>query len=207
MQGESLHGGHLETAVEKLKKLVAHVRVGQGELAADDVLLVAEGIAAEDAKVEGDTDRPGGGLLALVHSVEDPLGRHALQSALELAERIATAAEVGRRAKVDDLDAVVLQIDQDVLGLDVTVHDALGEQAQVDAYELGEDLAEDVVREREGLAVAQVKERHATAQLLHDYHETGGLLEEVIDADHAGRVSQAQETLDLEGQIRRCVGA
>ncbi len=207
MQGKSLHGVHLETTVEELEQLVAHVRVRQRELAADYVLLVAEGIAAEDAEIEGHTDRPRGRLLTIVHSVEDPLRWHALQCALEFPEGIGASAEVSRRAEVNDLDRVVLQVDEYVLGLDVPVHDALGEHAQVDAYELGEDLAEHIVREGERLAVAQVEESDASVELLHHDDKTGGLLEEVVDAHDAGRVAQTQQTLDLEGQVGRSGGA
>ena len=109
--------------------------------------LAAERIASEDGKVECDPDGPDGCRLRLVEARQDPFGRHALERALELAKGLAAQPKVGRRAKVDDLDGVVLQTHQYVLGLDVAMHDALGEDGQADAYELREDLLEDALAE------------------------------------------------------------
>ncbi len=207
MKTEALRGVHLKAAVQELQQLVAHIRVRERELATDYVRLGSERVAPKDGEIKGDTDGPDGGRLRLVKSREDPLGRHALQSALELLEHLALDFEVGGRAEIDQLDGVVLQVDQNVLGLDVPVDDALGVQWQVDLDQLREDLLQDVLAEGEGLAVGQVEQGDAAAQLLHDDHEAGALLKEVVDLDDARGVAQPQQTLDLEGQVAGAVGA
>lgn len=91
----------MKTTVEKLQQLVGHIRIGQWKFAAYYVRFAAERIAAEYAKVERDADGPHGGRLGFVEALQDPLGRHALERALELAKRLAAQTQVGRRAKVD----------------------------------------------------------------------------------------------------------
>ena len=111
---------------------------------------------------------------------------------MELAEGLAAHTKVGRRAEVDDLYGVVLQIHQYILGLDVAMHNTLGEYGQTNAYELREDLLEYALTEREGLAIGQVEQSHGAVELLHDDDKAGGLLEKVVDFYDARRVTQSE---------------
>lgn len=140
IQRESFSRVHLKARVQKLEQLVRDVRIGQRKLAADNVRLAPEGISSENGEVKRHADGPNGGRLGLIEPGQDPLGRHALQRALELAERLAAHPQIRCRAKVDDFDRVVLQVDDDVLGLDVAVHDALRENRQANANQLSENL-------------------------------------------------------------------
>ena len=89
MKRVSFDSVHLKARVEELQELIGDIRVGKRELAGDDMRLGPEGISSENAEVERDADGPGGGRFGLVVALKDPLGRHALESALELAEHFA----------------------------------------------------------------------------------------------------------------------
>ena len=81
------------------------------------------------------------------------------------------------------------------------MHNAFCIQRQVDLDQLGEYFFQYILTEREGLAVGQIEQRYAAAQLLHHNHEAGALLEKVMDLDDPRGVTQAQQTLDLERQV------
>ena len=91
-----------------MKQLVGDIRVGQREFATYNMRLAAEGISAKDGEVKRDTYGPDGGRLGLVEARQDPLGRHAFESALKFAERLAAQPKVSGRAEVDYFYGVVL---------------------------------------------------------------------------------------------------
>ena len=112
---------------------------GQRKSSANDLRLGLERISTEYTKIKRDTDGPGGGLFGLVVSAQNPLGRHAFESALKLVENVPIRRQVGGRAEVDQLYREVDQVDQNVLGLDVAMDDSSGQQLHVDVYELSEE--------------------------------------------------------------------
>lgn len=94
------------------------------------------------------------------------------------------AAEPDRRPEVGELQAAAAGVEQDVLGLDVAVHDP----EAVAVRDGGEELADEAagLGLGEGSAVGDDVEEGAAVAELHDEGEGGGGVEGVDDGDDVG---------------------
>lgn len=136
VQIKSFRSVHLKATVQKLEQIIGNIGIGQRKLSTYNLRFGPEGVLAEYGKVESDTNGPSGSRLGLVISGQNPLGGHALQSALELFEGLVAASKVGRRAKINYFYRVVLEIDKNILWLNVSVHNAFGKNGQINLDQL-----------------------------------------------------------------------
>ena len=145
--------------------------------------LVEHGAEAEE--IAARVERLGPGLLR--RHVADGAERRPLARQRRLARRCARVRHVGsrparnrgpRQAEVEDLRLIPPR-DEDVGGLDVPVHDAMGMGDVQGVGELNGELEQQVVRER--LPFDEVAQRHAFEQLHDDERLAPVVLVDVVD--------------------------
>lgn len=157
VQCESFARIHLKATVQELQQLIGNVWIRQGKLTTYNMWLAAERIASKYGKVECDTYGPNGGRLWLIKTRQYPLGWHAFECALKFTEWLASQPKVSCRAKVNYFYWVVFQVDEYILGLDVTMYDALGKYGQAYANQLSENFFEYTLTKRERFTIGQVE--------------------------------------------------
>jgi len=138
---------NVEAALHQVFHLLAHpLLAAPSQPGSNDLLVCLEGNVPTHHVVQEDAQGPHGEPLCSVHPVLHPLWGGVDSGALELLVNLALREHSG--AKVDQLDLVGVQVDQDILVLDVPVHHTLLVTGHDGLQQLLEDISSERLLER-----------------------------------------------------------
>ena len=209
MHGQALQVAHLQQALDHLLALLRDIVHDVLEVPAPDLLkqlglvLGAEGVVALQQDVEEDAERPHVGVDGTVVQLGDYFGGHVGGRA---AEGVDGAGRDGleAEAEVDEFELPVA-VEQDVLGLDVAVHDVALVQVPQRLCDGAEELLGLLLLEAVLRAGEQVVVERVGAAVLLDQVDLAAALN---DVDELGddRVAQLRQDVHLTLQVLQLVG-
>jgi len=152
----------------------------EGELGVADLVVPLEGDISADHVVEQDAKAPDGEGVAVVAAAADPLGRGVHAGAVKVG--VGVLLVVGARPEVDELELARLEVHDEVLVLEVAVHDALAVAGQHGLHHLAEEAPSELLLQHP-LLRDQVEQVLGGCGSLHDVDEGVRALVEVQELD------------------------
>jgi len=171
----------------------------ESELSRTNLLVRLKWNVATHHVEEEDAEGPDSGALPVIATLPDPLRWRVHACAVKVSVRF--ILDESPAAKVDQLQAQRLQVDQEVLVLDVPVDDSSPPASYHCLHNLAEEVSGELFLE-DALLGDEVEEVLARLGTLHHDDEGVVPLKVVQEADHPWETSKEVEEADFQGNTR-----